>query len=444
MATHSLRPILASPDYRYWRASELVLRNRRPHQSDDAKTKLLFDFLSRSSACGDVSEFENLRDAMPNIFDAIQFRHRASSYLRTNIEAWLVASAPRTIITEQFGLSIKSMGWYESAFYDIREHLAYPSQMLHHVLNIEAAHHAPELRYDCLLKLIAYFGDLNLLHKVSCLGASEAPFSELSDLTRALNEKIEIELVGRLSMDARRIDVGQAHKMLSVIQASADDSEATPQYTEYLKNVEEFLGGIELTMASDALKNATPEERQWMTGAHELRADEEDALARGEKLSIELTNGFGRDETQNADAKMSKSRPGAFAAGDRDNRRRSRLWIHRPHSILKQCRCFRGAGELGILEDGNRSLRAFGLNEIDVPKQRQQTIFSCNAGTQFGDRMMDPEIVSGGDPRCGQEQGFEQFVSRQSLAELIHDDRRDFVARSRFDESHERFGSRLV
>lgn len=274
--THSSLHPLRPPDWRYCRSHDLLASHRSASlRSDDLWIRrLLSELRSRRRGAGPRAQAAGHR-CDPAIATALEL-YAGDDPLRPVVEAYLLAAAPLSLITERSGLTAAEIEAYHACFFDVGDRLARPDYIVRHVILGGATWSAAARSIQTALKLAAYLGGPRVL---SGLLPTPRPQAEhLADLLPRLEETNDglialcqhLALLGQSAVgaEAAREALLQHVRRQAALRRDED-------LNEYQRSVMEILSHVKFRMRQkEDVEKCPPELRPYFHGAVEMRSDE--------------------------------------------------------------------------------------------------------------------------------------------------------------------------
>lgn len=162
---------LCPPDWRWRLAYKL---SQRPDASRMVKQLLKDDvYLNSIVKFIQFNEKSSTEDAQyetlirwPNLAQAHNLHFHPQAFISSSIQAWLIAGESANNIAKRLGADSKVIGWYERAFYDVRDRLEHQDYVIHILLGNKHHHGLNERDFDLFWKFIAYIGGPVVLEAV--------------------------------------------------------------------------------------------------------------------------------------------------------------------------------------------------------------------------------------------------------------------------------------
>lgn len=166
---------LGIPHRRFLAAREYVRQRLLPSRRDDEATKTLRRFLEERRKCRGTADRLRLRRTYPDLAMAFDLRRGRLSHLAPWVEAYSLGGLDGDAVGSRFGIPGRAVAWFQAAFFDVEDLVAYPGRILFEVIGIVDERGRPSWNFHKLCKSIGFLLKADALDQLLGIRNGSAP-----------------------------------------------------------------------------------------------------------------------------------------------------------------------------------------------------------------------------------------------------------------------------
>ncbi len=278
------------PDWRWQLAVEQSSRADNFFRgAPDHTVRVAKQFYRAWSRCRNEADQSLLADQMPTLACAHALYRDRRSPVRHALEARLLTPELLPVIAEKCALPTSVVACFADLFFDVRDHLEHPGYILHHVLGSSLHGGTGSWKYDVTWKFFAYVGGVSVLEELMQECVASAKPTNPVEAAAFLSEANRAAFRRQLVVAAHAIGLGDSRTQSELLRFQGQlilkqNKEEGGASNSIDRHIQALLDDLPWVMGTNAEEALRPELAQYDRLAVELRDEEVQRVAAGEKI----------------------------------------------------------------------------------------------------------------------------------------------------------------